>query len=1690
VSVRLRSHSISSLMKNPKSLFALGTLALAFVIAWADDPAPASSAELFTQFTANPDNHNYLPDNSYAGYRRGEVALPIVAQAVNAATEFGAVGDGTTENSEALRQAIDAAYARGGGAVFLPAGTYAFDRVLRMRRAGVVLRGAGQGQTILKFRNSLTTQFGANGATSKWNWAGGSVWFAPDTHFYLDNAGALKYRSATPDGYGGYGAGAGQSWEYFFAGPERATVTSTQARGDRTLTVSNVSRLSVGQMILLTWDVTAGQEFLKEIAQHESLQTADFGSWLTPAAGYPRYQWPVEIKAINGNQITLAQPLRVSIQAVHNCRIFDIGRTVNESGVEDLTIDLTSRPDVALSHNAGAGWNGIYATKAYNCWVKNVSVVDGEGGMIAAGTKGLTFQNVHVTGSKMMHHPYATRCESADVLYDGFEINLTGTQMNSTHGINTEWLSSGNVWTRGDMKQGTFDTHSGLAFDFIRTDINVANNKESSPGGAAQAGVYAGRRVAHWNVRVVGSDRPDVLGVDQTGKFINHPLQFTTSAIVGIQGVAGAGGSPLSPATLNQSAPFHMPNVAKDVVVFDYNTVPLVPNLYDAQLAARGDREGWAQLAYPNTELAVAQAGVVTLKAGARAKGGRTIDHVDFLANGNVVGTATSAPWNVAWSVAPGLYQMKVRVVDNTSEIIESIQTSLTVGTRRRIEDTNTELLFIGANSTLANAAYSGGSARRFTSSASSTVVFQFKGTRARFLTGSAGVGSITFEAYVDDLGTPVYNSGYLRESELDHFTWDTGPLPDGVHTIMLTKAGEQLPFDAMDVDETGAVTNYPPLARIGATSFIGNAPFNLSLNSTGSLDRDGTIASYAWDLNNDGTTDATTPTASTTFTTAGTYIVKLTLTDNAGATSTSTKQVSVTAAAPTASFTATPASGDQPLNVALDAAASVVNAAGATIVNYEWDFTNDNIYDAVGVTANFVYTQAGTFTAKLLITDSNGTQATATKVITVLPNLAPVASAGPPQGILTATFPATVNLSGSFTDDGKPSGASYASQWSQLSGPVGATVIFPDPTLLITTAEFPAPGIYTLRLTVSDSDLSGTHDVQIAVSLASNTAPTISDVANQTIFNNANTGALTFTVNDAETPVADLQVSGVSSNAAIVPNANIVFGGSGASRTVTVTPAAGQSGTVTITLVVNDGSRLASDTFTLTINAAPVATAIVVTPTPTNVALGGTQTFTAVMRDQYGNPLSPQPSFTWSTTGGGTISAGGLYTAGTTPGGPYIVSAVAGSITGTAQITVGNVNPAPGNTTIVNWFGNYANSSPGVNSTQTLNDTDLNGDGNAWDAYRRIPFSTTTPLNPTATSYIIAAPSARFYGGVNLRSFGTSATTKAGIPAFSDTFIVNNGGSTSSSTATTPTDDAMGFRFQPGLDLAWSFAAVWLKPEFLGTGSTNNVSFGNGSLLQVSVGDSGGNGTLRWDIVGNGRFLVRNGTQWYVSQAALASNTSDKLLSFTTDTADGNWAPVDPAAAVNLNLDLTAVVYAPQNFDDLTGVGFYLENDLATGAARAWWYVDQFRVDAVAASPLTPYQQFQASAFPTGTPVEHTAPAFDFDMDGLNNLLEYGLGLNPAVSSAMPAGQLVTDAGQQFLQLQFTRPTGRTDIATNGEVSSDLGSTLPWDDTAARSTVTISPAGANQETVTVRLLPALGTNPRDFLRVRIRQLP
>lgn len=93
---------------------------------------------------------------------------------------------------------------------------------------------------------------------------------------------------------------------------------------------------------------------------------------------------------------------------------------------------------------------------------------------------------------------------------------------------------------------------------------------------------------------------------------------------------------------------------------------------------------------------------------------------------------------------------------------------------------------------------------------------------------------------------------------------------------------------------------------------------------------------------------------------------------------------------------------------------------------------------------------------------------------------------------------------------------------------------------------------------------------------------PSLTTFSDRSINQDSSTPAIPFTVADAQTPAASLIPSATSSQPSIVPNANIVFGGTGANRTVTITPAPGQTGITSITISISDGALVARRTFNL----------------------------------------------------------------------------------------------------------------------------------------------------------------------------------------------------------------------------------------------------------------------------------------------------------------------------------------------------------------------------------------------------------------------------------------------------------------------------------------------------------------------------
>jgi RHS repeat-associated protein len=177
--------------------------------------------------------------------------------------------------------------------------------------------------------------------------------------------------------------------------------------------------------------------------------------------------------------------------------------------------------------------------------------------------------------------------------------------------------------------------------------------------------------------------------------------------------------------------------------------------------------------------------------------------------------------------------------------------------------------------------------------------------------------------------------------------------------------------------------------------------------------------------------------------------------------------------------------------------------------------------------TTQATFTTAGTYDLRLTASDTQLT-GSADAIITVLPgpqNLPPVVSAGLNQAV---TLPSpnhnvTTFLNGSVKDDGLPVGKTVTQQWSVVSGP--AAVTFSSPLNPSTAATFTVAGLYDLRLTATDTQLTSSADVLVQVNPPVNQPPNVSVVAPSTISLPTTTATLTGTVTDDGLPNGTLTV-------------------------------------------------------------------------------------------------------------------------------------------------------------------------------------------------------------------------------------------------------------------------------------------------------------------------------------------------------------------------------------------------------------------------------------------------------------------------------------------------------------------------------------------------------------------------------------
>ena len=305
-------------------------------------------------------------------------------------------------------------------------------------------------------------------------------------------------------------------------------------------------------------------------------------------------------------------------------------------------------------------------------------------------------------------------------------------------------------------------------------------------------------------------------------------------------------------------------------------------------------------------------------------------------------------------------------------------------------------------------------------------------------LTGTFdGTGSLAFD------GATV--NGYL-------WTFGDGSTSTVSKPVHTYAAAGTYPVTLVVTDTLGATssttaTSVSPTHSAPVPSF--SAPttgLTVAVNASATTASDGATLTYDWNWG-DGSAHGSGVTATHAYGSAADYTVTLTVTDSLGSTAVSTTTVHATHAAPVAAFTG----GATAFTVSVSGATS--SASDGATLSYDWNW-GDGSAHGTGVTASHTYAGASSNTIILTVTDSLGSTATVSHVISTS-HAAPVAAFSPTSSGLSLT----VDGGASHASDG----ATLTWDWNWGDGTAHGT----GQTAL---HSYASPGTYTVTLTVTDS--------------------------------------------------------------------------------------------------------------------------------------------------------------------------------------------------------------------------------------------------------------------------------------------------------------------------------------------------------------------------------------------------------------------------------------------------------------------------------------------------------------------------------------------------------------------------------------------------------------------------------------------
>lgn len=436
-------------------------------------PPPSKISVLWGQYGENWSPTSRLPDFSFAGYHAGERAIPRVAVWRNV-RDFGAQGDGRTDDTLAIQQAVDSFPGSEPGALLFPAGRYKLSARILIEKPYLVLRGEGERKTFLL----------------------GSKGLGPDYEgrFYLEFHGRNRGRRLTG-------------------------VARPAKRGDTKLVVRDAKEIRAGDYISFKMynpnreSASAFNTLGCYLYGNQGCPNAERVKWFSSFSPYVGYShvidWYVRVKVVSGTTLTLVRPLRWDVRPEWRPEIYSFDPSVFEVGIEDLTMQFSE--DEYRGHHREAGFNGVYFRSVYFSWVHRVTFIDTDWALKVGHENPIYDRSAYNSFHNLTFRAkFRTRMKGGGLGHYGIQLggndNLVHDCVLETryiHNLSLGAFASGNVYSRIRMQNGRLDHHGAAPHEnlFTEIDITQAAGDLFTSGGRRVDEPSAGVRSTFWNIR-------------------------------------------------------------------------------------------------------------------------------------------------------------------------------------------------------------------------------------------------------------------------------------------------------------------------------------------------------------------------------------------------------------------------------------------------------------------------------------------------------------------------------------------------------------------------------------------------------------------------------------------------------------------------------------------------------------------------------------------------------------------------------------------------------------------------------------------------------------------------------------------------------------------------------------------------------------------------------------------------------------------------------------------------------------------------------------------------------------------------------------------------------------------------------------------------------------------------------------